>query len=187
MGWPSFLEDIEKRLDEAMRLYSPPRGGSRENVSVESLKETNDILRQKNDDLLRAIYVIKADISSKKQTDFCKDECVRLKTANFKLVISLKKLEEVLPDLGFTKETPAPHKARNTPPVPKRLSEAKPPIPQHLSEAKLRFHETQKAVESAKQVLKKAEKVRTEAQNEYQALLQSERNRTKHVHDTGHK
>ena len=179
MGWASFLEDIQKRLDdETVRLYSLPDDEKRGSISIESLRDTNDLLRRKNGELLKVISTVRAEISSKKQTDFCKDECVRLKKANFKLVRLLKNIEDEDAPLDplFRKETPAPRQPKNTEPVP-----------QHLSEAKQRFHDAQKTVESAKRDLEQAEKARAKAQNEYQELLQPERNSTKYVHDTGHR
>jgi hypothetical protein len=109
MGWASFLEDIEKRLDDAVvRLYSPP-AVKRGSVSIESLQDTNQLLRMKNEELMKLVYTLKADISSKKQTDFCKDECARLKRDNLKLFRLLKNIknEDAPLDPFFRKEAPA--------------------------------------------------------------------------------
>jgi hypothetical protein len=178
MGWVSFLEDIEKRLDDAtVRLSSPPdvKPGS---ISVESLRDTNDLLRMKNVELTKLLYAVKMDISSKKkQPDFCKGECVRLRQSNDRLLRELEthKNDKTLLAPTSKNEATAPHQPEKT-----GLTS------QHLREAKQRFLDAGKVVEAAKRDLKQAEKLRTRAQNEYQGLLQSERNSTGYVHDTGH-
>jgi hypothetical protein len=178
MGWASFLEDIETRLDDAMRLYSLPDHGKRGSISIESLRDTNDLLRAKNDELVKVVLTLKAEIASKKQTDFCKSECIRLKQANFKLVRLLKSIED--------EDAPLDPIIRNEAPAPRQPKKIE-PTSQHLREAKKRFHDATKVVEAAKKDLKQAEKVRTKAQNEYQGLLQSERNSTKYINDAGHR
>ena len=88
------MEDIEKRLDDAVRPYSPPDEGKRGSISIGSLRGTNAFLRSKYDELLKVVSTVRADISSKKQTDFCKDECAKLRRANFNLVRRLKDIED---------------------------------------------------------------------------------------------
>jgi len=78
--------------------------------------------------------------------------------------------------------TPTPKSNAAASPQPEKIE----PSPPHLREAKQRFLDAAKVVDSAKQNLKQAERVRTKAQNEYQGLLQSERNSTKYVHDSEH-
>ncbi|MFI4965510.1 MAG: hypothetical protein ACHP9T_09105 [Caulobacterales bacterium] len=132
----------------------------------------------KIDELTKLLYAVKMDISSKKETDFCESECVRLRKANDKLV---RRLESCKGDKApfnptFNNKISPPHQ-------PEKIE----PVSNNLREAKQRFLDAAKIVEATKRGLKQAEKVRTKAQNEYQGLLQSERNSTKYIHDTGHK
>lgn len=177
MGWTSFLEDIQKRLDDAMpRLSLPPDNDKQSNIGIDGLQKTNALLREKNAEFLRVIVALRDEITSKKATDFCETECVRLRKANFDLVSRLKYLQEAETPLNLPskREAHAPKQSKNTAQVP-----------QHLSEAKQRFQDAQKIVETAKKDWKRAQKACAEAQNEYQRLLQTERNSTQHIHESG--
>lgn len=177
MGWVSFLEDIEKRLDDAVVRLSSPPDTKRGSISIESLLDTNDLLRRRNDDLLKLIYTLKAGVSSKKQTDFCKSECVRIRKVNDLLV---RRLDNRKTDTAPLTPNPKINAAAS------RQPEKIEPSSSLLRESKQRFLDAARVVESAKQDLKQAQRTRTKAQNEYQGLLQSERNSTKYVHDSGH-
>jgi hypothetical protein len=159
MGWASFLEDIEKRLDDAMAY---PRHHSvemkRGSISVESLRRTNDILREKNKELLRVISLVKAEISAKRQTDFCKNECKRLKVANGKLAIKIKNLTENAPESFLSGDSPEGVR-------PNQFG-----LSQQCWDAKQRSWRARKAEDAAKRELKKAENARATAEAEYQKL-----------------
>ena len=129
MGWASFLEDIEKRLDDAVRLYSPP-DVIRGSISIESLQDTNDLLRMKNDELLKLLYAVKMDISSKKkQPDFCKDECVRLREVNDRLRRRLDSHRngKASPNPTSKDESDARHQPEKVELSPQSLRQAKQP------------------------------------------------------------
>jgi len=177
MGWTSFLEDIEKRLDDALHSFHlPPNLGKQPHLGIDGLIKTNDLLREKNTELLHLIIKIRDEISSKKPADFCQTECKRLKKANFDLVCRLKNLE--------TKEEQFKFPPREKSPSQKQSNNI-PSLPQHLSEAKQRLHIAEKDEEDAKKEWKKKQKAKADAQNEYQRLFQSERKSTQHIRESG--
>jgi hypothetical protein len=176
MGQVSTLEDIQERIDDALRLPSIPsipdeRRGS---ISRESLLDTNDLLRGRNHELRKLLYAVKMDIESRINQPFCKAECVRLREANDWL--ETHRNDKASPIPISKDKTPAPHQREKAGIVP----------PDMRAEARRRYNDAEEAVVAAKQALKQAEKARAKAQNEFQALHQSERNSTKYVQDTGH-
>jgi hypothetical protein len=178
MGQVSTLEDIQERIDDALvRLPSPP-DVKRGSISRESLRDTNDLLRSRNDELLKLLYAVKMDIESKINQPFCKAECVKLRETNdwLRRRLETHRNDKGPPNPTFKDKAPASHQPERTELVAPNLRE----------EAKRRYHDAEKVVAAAKQALKEAEKARATAQNEFQALHQSERNSTKYVHDTGH-
>ncbi len=188
MGWTSYLEDIEKRLDDAVQRFHLPSGkGDFSKIGLEGLQKTNDLLREKNENFLRVISELKDEISSKKRTDFCEDECVRLKKTNFDLVCRLKYIQEMETPLHMPsrKEAHAPRQS-NSDDKGSRVQKANAVAQsQELSEVKKRYLVAQRAVETAKNLWKDAQKACSKVQNEYQNLLQSERNSTQHICESG--